>query len=206
VEKEIVDRWKSSEYVDSVKKYISEIINERKNTTACDLRGIKIGIEGPLKDLWNANLDSVNIFDVDFSYSTIAGSLAEGLFKNVNFSAAFIDRGVLFKAHFNNCNFTKAKLIVKMDDAVCENCDFTDSEFKGGKSSREYGGRRVKFLNCNFSGTGFKGVEFRATKFINCNFSGTAFENSDFRGAKFEEIIPSENQFKKCEMPKLESD
>ena len=72
----------------------------------------------------------------------------------------------------------------------------------GGKSGIEYGGRRVKFVGCDFSDATFKGVEFRASRFIDCIFYGTSFSACDFRGVKAEGgVMPNASQFEKMDVP-----
>ena len=89
-----------------------------------------------------------------------------------------------------------------MDDAVCEDCNFASVQFNAGTLGLEYGGRRVKFKNCNFTNAIFNRVEFRASKFINCNFENTKFINCDFRGVKLEGLNrPHSSQFEKMDIP-----
>ena len=85
------------------------------------------------------------------------------------------------------------------DDSVVENCNFEGSKFRG-KWMMGYGGRRVKFVNCNFNLTEFKQVEFRATEFINCSFVGAKFEKSLFCAVKFTSGAPEEAQFEKSDV------
>lgn len=62
---------------------------------------------------------------------------------------------------YKECNFRKSKLVINADDAIFENCCFIDAKFGIITYGYEYGGRRTKFYNCDFTGAEFKNVEFR---------------------------------------------
>lgn len=89
-----------------------------------------------------------------------------------------------------------------MDDAVCEASHFVKAKFVAGSSGIEYGGRRVRFVDCDFTCAVFDRVEFRATKYINCTFTDAKFKKCDFRGLKFEGgILPIITQFENMDIP-----
>ncbi|WP_233266587.1 pentapeptide repeat-containing protein [Pantoea ananatis] len=76
--------------------------------------------------------------------------------------------------------FSKSKPVINVDDAVCEASHFVKAKFVAGSSGIEYGGRRVRFVDCDFTGTVFDRVEFRATKYINCTFTDAKLKNVTF--------------------------
>lgn len=85
---------------------------------------------------------------------------------------------------------------------MCEASHFVKAKFVAGSSGIEYGGCRVRFVDCDFTGAVFDRVEFRATKFINCTFTDAKFKKCDFRGVKFEGgILPIIAQFENMDIP-----
>ncbi|MTU41879.1 pentapeptide repeat-containing protein [Parabacteroides merdae] len=104
---------------------------------------------------------------------------------------------------FKECNFRKSKLVINADDAIFENCCFIDAKFGIITYGYEYGGRRTKFYNCDFTGAEFKNVEFRASKFYNCNFTRTRFISCDLRGIKFEGNEPKIEQYERMKIPEM---
>lgn len=199
--KELIDRWYNDQYLEMIKKEIETIKNGNKIIENVDLAGIVIGPSAvmAIKDL---NFYKVNFLNVDLSHCEISGSINNAYLNNVNFFKAKLDRSTMFKAEILNCNFSYSKIIVNMDDAVCEDCNFASVQFNAGTLGLEYGGRRVKFKNCNFTNAIFNRVEFRASKFINCNFENTKFINCDFRGVKLEGLnSPHSSQFEKMDIP-----
>ena len=94
-------------------------------------------------------------------------------------------------------------MVINADDTVFENCSFSEAKIGIKTYGYEYGGRRTKFYNCDFTGAEFKNVEFRASRFFNCNFIGTKFISCDLRGIKFEGNEPDKEQFEKMEIPEM---
>lgn len=169
--------------------------------TKIDLAGIAVG-QGPIEQLWNVNLYQARLEDVDMSYAQLACSMNESELKHVRLAHAELDRCLVRKARLFDCDFEGAKLIVNLDDSVCERCNFARASFLGGKAGAEYGGRRVKFVACDFTGAVFKGVEFRATQFIDCSFAGAQFIQCDLRGVRVEGgSVLLASQFEKMDIP-----
>lgn len=167
-----------------------------------DMAGIAIGEAGPFKELWGINLYQAKLESSNMSYAALACSLSESELRRVRFVGAELDRCLVKKARIVDCDFASAKLIVNLDDSICEGCQFSGAAFLGGKSGAEYGGRRVKFIECNFSGALFKRVEFRASQFVDCVFDDARFIACDFRGVKAEGgILPLISQFEGMDTP-----
>jgi uncharacterized protein YjbI with pentapeptide repeats len=189
------DRWLSEEFRSQHMKALEEVFIQLKTEKPYDLRGLSVGVEGPLKTLWNANLHRAEIAKVDFGYSIFSCSFSNGRFTGVKFDSVFFDACTIYEAKFEGCRFVNAKMIVNLDDSVFDRCDFSLVQFKG-RRSLEYGGRRVTFANSTFSSANFQGIEIRASKFINCSFEGCIFNRCDLRGVKFEGNAPTIGQFK----------
>ncbi|PQK96001.1 pentapeptide repeat-containing protein [Pantoea ananatis] len=136
------------------------------------------------------------------SYSKVSGSINNSILTNVDFENACLDSALLCKAEIKRCDFQKSKPVINVDDAVCEASHFVKAKFVAGSSGIEYGGRRVRFVDCDFTGTVFDRVEFRATKYINCTFTDAKLKKCDFRGVKFEGgILPITTQFENMYIP-----
>ncbi|WP_375377911.1 pentapeptide repeat-containing protein [Paenibacillus sp. MZ04-78.2] len=72
-----------------------------------------------------------------------------------------------------------------MDDTRYHHCRFTGTQFIG-HGWLEFGGRRVKFYNCNFTNATFRRVELRAARFYDCIFDNTTFIKCELSGTKAE--------------------
>lgn len=200
--KKIKEKWQDSKYVESISDTINAIIAGRPVISDIDLSGIIIGPFAVLSELKAVNLFESKISHADLSFAKITGSINNSILSKVNFENVCLDRGLLCKAEITNCNFSKSNLIVNMDDTVCESSSFVKAKFAGGSSGIEYGGRRVKFVNCDFTGAVFDKVEFRASKFIDCIFTDAKFKKCDFRGVTFEGgVLPLADQFENMDVP-----
>lgn len=200
--KKIAEKWYNDEYLQSVSNYIDLIMLGRAVICDIDLSGITIGPFAVVEKLRNTNLFESKINNSNLSFSKISGSISNSYLSHVNFQRSYLDGCSLFETKIKNCNFNKSKLVVNMDDAECEESCFVEAKFIGSSYGLEYGGRRVKFINCDFTGTIFDKVEFRASRFVNCIFTDTKFKRCDFRGVKFEgDILPSASQFENMDIP-----
>lgn len=200
-EKQARQRWADPSFQQQLMPVIAAMENGPVAFIGADLAGISIG-EGPVPQLWNVNLYQARLEDVDMSYAKLACSMNEAELKRVRLAGAELDRCLLRKARLFNCDFEGAKLVVNLDDSVCEECSFIQTSFLGGKAGAEYGGRRVRFVSCDFAGAVFKGVEFRATQFVDCSFERARFVQCDLRGVRAEGgFLPVASQFEKMEVP-----
>lgn len=200
--KKITEKWYNDEYLQSVSNYIDLIMAGRAVISDIDLSGITIGPFAVVEKLRNTNLFESKINNSNLSFSRISGSISNSYLSHVSFERSYLDGCLLFETKIKNCNFNKSKLVVNMDDAECEESCFVEAKFTGSSSGIEYGGRRVKFINCDFTGAIFDKVEFRASRFVNCIFTDTKFKRCDFRGVKFEgDILPSASQFENMNTP-----
>lgn len=200
--KDILKKWKDEGYLASVSNHIDSICSNRADIEGADLSGIKIGSDAFIESLKSKSLYQARVVNSDFSYSKISGSVSNAFFCDVNLSHSVMDRCVMVESNFVGCDFTHVKLVAKLNDSVFERVNFSSSKISGGTLGLEYGGRRVKFIDCDFTGAVFNRVEFRASRFVNCIFSGTKFVNCDFRGVKTEGgVMPAASQFEKMDIP-----
>jgi uncharacterized protein YjbI with pentapeptide repeats len=201
IEKQARQRWADPSFQLQVMPVIASITNGPAALVGVDLAGISVG-QGPVQQLWNVNLYQAKLQGVDLSFAKLACSMNETELERVRFAGAELDRCLLRKAKLLNCDFEDAKLIVNLDDSVCEGCSFIRASFLGGKAGAEYGGRRVKFIGCDFTGAVMKGIEFRASQFLDCNFEGARFVQCDLRGVRAEGgFLPMASQFEKMDVP-----
>ncbi len=199
--KKLKDRWKDVEFTNMLQKEIESL--HYKNVTDLrdvDLAGIHLEIDSKL--LGHPSLDHSKLNNVDLSYSIIEVATFESEWILVNFTKSKFDRSLLDKSIIKQCSFAEAKLVFKANDAVFEDCSFVGAKLGIGTYGYEYGGRRTKFYNCDFTDAVFKNVEFRASKFTNCNFTNTTFIACDFRGVKMDgSILPKLSQFTAMDVP-----
>ncbi|MDQ1094807.1 uncharacterized protein YjbI with pentapeptide repeats [Xanthomonas sacchari] len=200
--KNTTDKWRNHDYLASIIDSIDSIAAGRPIIRDADLSGITIGPFAILEQLKTANLFESRISNTDLSYSKISGSANDSFFENVIFESSSLNRALLCRSEIKNCSFSRSKLVINMDDATCEKTHFVKARFTGGSYGMEYGGRRVKFIDCDFTGAIFDRVEFRASTFINCIFADAKFKKCDFRGAKFEAgVLPLACQFEQMDIP-----
>lgn len=200
--KSIKNKWKEINYLKSIEKELQAIANKQPIIEDSDLSGIVIGPLSTIDILKKNYLYQSTLVRVNLSYSNIAGSISESNLLEVNFEKSNLNRCTMFKSNIKHSNFSMAKIIASLDDAIFENCNFKDAKIMGGTYGYEYGGRRTTFCNCDFTNAVFKNVEFRASKFIHCNFTNTKFIQCDLRGMKIEgEINLNPSQFESMELP-----
>ncbi len=199
--KKLKDRWNDIEFTTALQKEIESL--HYKNVTDLrdvDLAGIHLG--NKIKLLEHSSLSNSKLYNVNLSYSVIDVNAHGSVWELSDFTKTKLNRTGLNKTIIKQCNFQEAKLIFNADDAVFEDCSFVGAKIGIGTYGHEYGGRRTKFYNCDFTDAQFARVEFRASKFYNCNFTNTTFIKCDFRGVKMEGcILPKLSQFTDMDIP-----
>lgn len=194
--KHLRERWKSGDFISSFPVNISyemniELLND------LDFRGItKISCGEPF---WKfPNLYSAELKNIDFSFGNGAISISDCQINNFSFQDFKFDRSShIYKSNIKNSTFSESKLILIISDTTFENCDFSRSKFIGGFN--EYGFKRSKFINCNFTSALWKNTYIRACSFIDCNFENFKITNSfivGFKVSKLNEEVKS--MFENC--------
>ena len=201
--KKIKERWLDEDFLVEVSEIINQLTEKGAQIKNKDLSGIVIDNKSPVEQLRRSYLFESKLTNVNLSYSTISGSANQSDWRKVILTKAKLDRCSINKSQIKECNFQEAKLVIKADDTIFEDCSFVKAKLGIGTYGYEYGGRRTKFYNCDFTDTVFRNQEFRASKFFNCNFTGTKFINCDLRGVKIEGNKPKNEQFEKMEVPKM---
>jgi uncharacterized protein YjbI with pentapeptide repeats len=123
------------------------------------------------QDVTNLRFEQVH-FDTKFTGSR---------FSSVVFSKCRLDRVLMAKTNWLDCDFDRSTLVVHMNDAVFERCSFRNVVFKG--LAWQYGGVRAKFVDCDFNGAQFNRALLRACKFVDCQLDEAQFIGCDLRGA-----------------------
>lgn len=199
--KKIKEKWSNKLFLEEVNNVLKLLMQKGAEIKDIDLSGIIIATNSPIKQLQNAHLYQSKLSNVNMSHSLISCSTDVSIWDSVDFSETKFDRCTMCKSNITKCNFNKSKFVVNSDDTIFSDCNFTRAKIGIGTYGYEYGGRRTKFYNCDFTGAEFKNVEFRASKFFNCNFTDAKFISCDFRGVKFEGNSPLREQFFKMEIP-----
>lgn len=196
------NRWGDSAFQGEAKDRLAGLLRVPILLSGTDLAGISIGVEGPIRDLWNLNLYQARISNSDMRFAEIACSMNESTLDYVQLAESHLDRCLFKRATIRNCDFSGARLIANLDDSVCEQCKFRHTLFSAGKTGSEYGGRRVRFIGCDFAGATFRRVEFRASQFIDCDFRDAKFIECDLRGVKVHGgFLPRPEQFEAMDVP-----
>lgn len=199
--KKIKEKWSNKLFLEEVNNVLKLLMQKGAEIKDIDLSGIIIATNSPIKQLQNAHLYQSKLSNVNMSHSLISCFTDVSIWDSVDFSETKFDRCTMCKSNITKCNFNKSKFVVNSDDTIFSDCNFTRAKIGIGTYGYEYGGRRTKFYNCDFTGAEFKNVEFRASKFFNCNFTDAKFISCDFRGVKFEGNSPLREQFFKMEIP-----
>ena len=193
-------RWESPAFLKSKQIAIEKLLSKSELKSELDMRGIILGNEGPVRSFWYADLADCSLANIDFSYGIFEGNWQDAVIESCKFAEAKIEACRMFSAKVTDSCFMKTKFKdVSMDDGVFTRCDFGNAIFRG-KLMMGYGGRRAKFIECNFEGTAFSNIEFRACQFVNCIFSDAKWDKCVFGGVKYFGNAPNVNQFSNCDV------
>ena len=201
--KKIKGKWSDGVFLTEVNDTLKLLTQKGTELKGIDLSGIIISSNSPIKQLQNAHLYLSKLNDVNMSHSFISCFADISSWNHVDFSNTKFDRCTMCKSTVTGCIFIKSKLVINADDAIFCDCNFTDAKIGIGTFGYEYGGRRTKFINCDFTGAIFKHVEFRASKFTNCIFTGARFISCDLRGIQFEGNEPTIEQYERMKIPEM---
>ncbi len=184
-------RWKSEDFINKIslplkksfelwkiEKKLVPLKTEEINDI--DLRGISDD------ELWFFPTLSNN-HNIDFYCGSGAITFTNGECSNINFKEFNFDRATSFNSvKITNCTFSKSKIICNATDTIFENCDFSETIFRGGFN--EYGFRRCKFINCIFNNSQWKNLYLFACKFEGCKYTDFEIYNAKIAGFKVNKI------------------
>ncbi len=196
---EFIDRWRNPEFLAKNRCHLEEVFRGRNFSRAVDLRGLTVGIEGPVELAVGSHFQESIISNVDFSYSKFSCSFWGGIFHNIDYSKSMFDTCSMASAKFTHCRFLEARFFSpEFDESIFRECSFTSIRCSG-RLLLGYGGRNAIFEGCDFAGAKMSMLEFRGCEFTNCVFEGAEFERCFVFGNKFVGKAPSEKQFDRCE-------
>lgn len=200
-------RWEDPNFVAAIEPRLKIFFGSDSWTENLDLGGITVGLEGPVKYLWDQSFMRKKISNVDLSSGRFSAGFNLSQLSDLTFKNAFFDNCAMDKSVITNCIFDNADVRgISCDDSVFQKCSFRSTKIRSGIPLGGWGGKRVRFEDCDFTDTTFRSVLFRASVFQGCVFENTHFHNCDMRGAKFFEGVPDLNKFSACETKGLSFD
>ena len=193
-------RWENPEFVASVRTHLGRLFGEGELTGPADLRGISVGVDGPVRFVSAADLQRVSLADADMSCSTFSCSFLGSQLTSVTFAGSKFDTCRMGRARFVGCDFRGALILRPwLEDAAFRDCTFVDARLRGrvGILLSECG-RRVRFERCDFSGALLRGLKIAGADFVDCRFEGTRIEWCFVFNWRFHGQAPKAEQFTDC--------
>lgn len=143
-------------------------------------KNVIVGLDGAPEELWWVDFINAEISNVEFENSKFSIRANSSKFQDVSFINCDFDRIELSKSYFKNCSFAGSKMVPSMNDAVFEDCNFSKAKLRGLNNG--YGGRRTRFVRCDFRDCVFDRIQFLAGRLIDCDISTLKIKQSDLRG------------------------
>jgi uncharacterized protein YjbI with pentapeptide repeats len=141
---------------------------------------VVVGLDGFTESCENSNFSKKSLVNVVFEKSQFSWSLRDSEFDKVDFIHCHFDRAWMTRTKWRDCRFDESTITPEVTDAVFERCSFRNLRFKGVR--QEYGGRRARFVNCDFTGSKFLSAKLLACRFIDCVMDQCEFIKCDLRG------------------------
>jgi len=205
--KSLSKRWEDPNFVAGIEPQLRTFFDSNSWTEKIDLGGISVGLDGPVKYLWDQHFIGKKISNVDLSSGRFSCGFGHSQLSNLNIGNAFFDNCQMHKSVITGCVFDNTDVRgISCDDSVFQKCSFRSAKLRSGIPLGGWGGKRVRFEDCDFTNATFRSVLFRASVFQGCVFENTHFHNCDMRGAKFFGGIPDLNEFSACETKGLSFD
>jgi uncharacterized protein YjbI with pentapeptide repeats len=206
MKRNVLQRWRDPQFVAEIGPLVRALLLGRGLPANTDLRGIVVGLDGAWPELLHTGFAGANLAEIDASYGSFSCSFAQAKVTKCRFDEAVFDTCRFQKADFTECSFIQANLdSPSLDDAIFRQCRFEDARITG-RRIKEYGGRRVSFINCIFKNAVIQNVQFRATTFQNCTFEVTQFRKCFMAGVKFQGGVPITEAFQNCEVQSVQVD
>jgi len=142
--------------------------------------GVVVGLDGAPEPLMFADLIDAQLSNIEFERSKFSMSANRGTFRDVSFLRCHFDRVFMRQTSWQRCSFARSVMVPDMTDAVLEDCNFSGAKLRG--IAGEYGGRRTRFVRCDFRECVFDRVQFLASRFVDCDLSTLRIIKSDLRG------------------------
>lgn len=160
---------------------LSEIFRTKKHSGALvRFSRVIVGLDGAPESLAFADLHNAELSNIEFDCSKFSISANFGRFQNVSFLRCRFDRISIIQTHWQHCSFAGSVMVPDMTDAVFEDCNFSGAKLRGLSSG--YGGRRTRFVRCDFRECVFDRIQFLAGRLVDCDISTLQVIKSDLRG------------------------
>ncbi len=195
---QLISRWDSDPFVSEKLRELRGLVKGRIIDDVADFKGISIGQNNSHPSLGSFSFAKCDLARCDFERASIASHFDGSKVSQVSFTRAKLIDCQMKRAIFKNCQFESARLAISCNDAAFRSCNFRDASWLGS-FSRSCGGRRVSFVECDFSGCSFKQIEFRATRFENCIFDGASFVWCELAHVKYQGNSPAQSQIKEVD-------
>ncbi|KKK97120.1 hypothetical protein LCGC14_2655930 [marine sediment metagenome] len=194
------ERWATDGFVFAKQAALESLFKIKDYHEAADLRGIVVGLDGPIDWLAWADLQDVRLENVDFGSAKFSCSFIRGQFRAVRFAGSEFDTCRFAKAHFVDVDFTRSLLLAPwLEDAVFIGCRFHGARIRGrGKVLSNASGARIKFERCDFRDSTFDRIMMAGVDFIDCHFEGARFMECQVFNWRFKGQAPTQKQFLNC--------
>lgn len=199
--KELRERWAGDGFVFASQSALESVFNTKNCHEAIDLRGVVVGLDGPINWLAWADLQDAHLKNVDFSFAKFSCSFIRGQFERVHFTGSEFDTCRLAKAHFVEVDFTRSLLLAPwLEDAVFIACRFDGARLRGrGKLFPNSSGSRIKFERCDFRGCIFEWISMAGIDFVDCKLETARFKECHVFNWRFKGNLPTQEQFHNCQ-------
>lgn len=194
------ERWNDPEYLKRIQRNLETMIKGQCSLSRVDLSGIELGPLASIEAMKWMNLYHARLNEVNLAYASLSGSMSGSRFSGVNFTQAILDRVTIMDSSMERCDYTEARVIANMDKSILTDCTFRRARLSAGAMGLEYGGRFVKFHQCEFTDAVFRRVEFRRCEFVNCRFDGVEFIEASLRTSKFVNCSFEGARFVRCDI------
>ena len=188
--KQLKARWSDAEFLNKNKELIASVGQNSSALEQADLAGAVIGYVPKEPELFaHVWLNHARITRCDLRFAKITTSMNGAVIEDTDFMEAKFNQAGLMNTKILHCNFTKAHIIADFSDAAFDSCTFAGARISGGSAWAGHGGVRSVFSDCDFTGTTFIALVFRATRFYRCDFTNARFIGTDIRGMKVENCL-----------------
>ena len=199
--RELRDRWGTGGFVFAMQPALESVFKNKNSKGAVDLRGIAVGLEGPIDWLVWTDLQGVRLENTDFGFAKFSCSFIRGQFRAVRFTGSEFDTCRFAMAHFVEVDFAQSLLLAPwLEDAIFTDCRFHGARIRArSKSIANSSGSRIKFEWCDFMDSTWDRISMAGVDFIDCHFEAARFRECQVFNWRFKGQTPTREQFIKCQ-------
>jgi len=141
---------------------------------------VVVGLDGAAPDCASADFIKKKMVAVRFERSQFSWKMTGSEFERVDFIGCDFDRVLMMKSRWRHCSFERSTLIPDFSDAIFEDCNFAGARLRG--LGQGYGGRRTRFIRCDFTACQLDRLQILAGRFEDCRLDGLQIVKCDLRG------------------------